>query len=530
MSICEPQRQPFEITKYVSMFKSKTKPGAKQRLLFNIMWLMFGPFSDTEGKVFNSATVTWKSLAADARENAREDVFRRYVIGLPAYRVQNIEERVVGAEPSDREQLKKLLRSFDQDGAKWVGVCALKPTRGTETETDYWLLLRRSQSQNSTRLGKSFVVAVMKINFLVELKLMEITFIQNKDSIRTLLAEQQEEDQKHAEEERIKKQRQAEKRAQSKDDTSRKSRRDKPVSKRSTGDKRDHGQFAQMVQNLVHDGREPQETGAEAVDQYSPTEYLEPGDKPQPMVLFGTEDQTTNVHDLHQYSSNQTQIQNYQQLPQQQGQQALQVQVMFPEVPEVLQGQEVQRRLYAHEWLYMPDDQENQESRPLNIGDFGGEYNATTPNNDLAAILPLGYGPLALAPSVQLMTQMQDGQQDQQEQEEQGQQDQQWEQAQQAPENLQFPEAPEDIQAQEPVGQYDAPQYPESLHEGTASAPGFAYQQNLADMGTYGDDIFPNAATPQPLYDALHRDPFEELFNGTDSNGEEQNKFGFGGL
>ena len=482
---------------------------------------------------------------------------------MPAYRVQNIEERVVGAEPSDREQLKKLLRSFDQDGAKWVGVCALKPTRGTETETDYWLLLRRSQSQNSTRLGKSFVVAVMQINFLVELKLMEITFIQNKDSIRTLLAEQQEEDQKHAEEERIKKQRQAEKRAQSKDDTGRNSRRDKPVSKRSTGDKPDNGQFAQMVQNLVHDGREPQATGAEAVDQYSPTEYLEPGGEPQPM--FGTEDQTTNVHDLHQYSSNQaeesiqddqTQIQNYQQLPQQQGQQALQVQVMFPEVPEVLQGQEVQRRLYAHEWLYMPDDQENQESGPLNIGDFGGEYNATTPNNDLAAILPLGYGPPpqdqdydaqqmlmttvsvessqdppAPATRVQPMNQVQDGQQDQQEQEEQGQQDQQeqeeqgqqdqqeqeeqgqqdqqGEQAQQAPENLQIPEATEDIQAQEPEGQYDAPQYPESWqNEGTASAPDFTSQQNLADMGIYGDGICPNAATPQPLYDALFWVPF----------------------
>ena len=279
VSICEPQRQPFEFTKYVSMFKSKTEPGAKQRLLFNIMWLMFGPFSDTEGKVFNSATVTWKSLAADARENAREDVFRRYVIGLPAYRVQNIEERVVGAEPSDREQLKKLLRSFDQDGAKWVGVCALKPTRGTETETDYWLLLRRSQSQNSTRLGKSFVVAVMQINFLVELKLMEITFIQNKDSIRTLLAKQQEEDQQHAEEERIKKQRQAEKRARSEDDTGYKSRRDKTAKKHSTGDKRDHGQFVQnhgcepQADGQVGYGLEPGAfgvTGAEADDQYLP--------------------------------------------------------------------------------------------------------------------------------------------------------------------------------------------------------------------------------------------------------------------
>ena len=328
---------------------------------------------------------------------------------------------------------------------------------------------------------------------------MEITFIQNKDSIRTLLAEQQEEDQQHAEEERIKKQRQEEKRAQSKDDTGRKSRRDKPVSKRSTGDKRDHGQFAQMVQNLVHDGHEPQaddhvgdgfelrafgETGAEADDQYYlPTEYLEPGDEPQPM--FGTEDQTTNVHDLHQYSSNQTeeriqddqtQIQNYQQMPQQQGQQAVQVQVMFPEVPEVLQGQEVQRRLYAHEWLYMPDDQENQESRPLNIGDFWGEYNATTPNNDLAAILPLGYGPPpqdqdydahqilmttvfvessrdppAPAPRVQLMTQMQDGQQDQQEQEEQDQQDQQEQEEQEE----QDQQDQQEQQEQEEQGQQD---------------------------------------------------------------------------
>ena len=50
------------------------------------------------------------------------------------------------------------------------------------------------------------------------------------------------------------------------------------------------------------------------------------------------------------------------------------------------------------------------------------------------------------------------------------------------------------------------------------------------DVGIYCDDIFPNAATPQPLYDALHRDLFGELCNGTDINGEEQNKFWFGGL
>ena len=90
---------------------------------------------------------------------------------------------------------------------------------------------------------------------------------------------------------------------------------------------------------------------------------------------------------------------------------------MFPEVPEVLQGQEVQRRLYAHEWLYMPDDQENQY-----FGDDWDEDKAITPYYELPENLQI--------PEV--------------------------------PENLQIPEVPENLQAQEPVGQYDAPQYPES--------------------------------------------------------------------
>ena len=177
---------------FQSMFKSGEKPGAKQKVLFEMMWRLFGPFGKQDGKMLNSATVTWMSLQDGARSNSRQNLFRRCVFGLDASFVSRLKAKCV--PHPEQKKLAKVFNQFDADDPKTfkcVGLCALQPTEFTETETDYWLLLGRKQpfTVSGSKIGgnKCFLLALLKMEVQDVTANLKATFILGKEAIKSKL-------------------------------------------------------------------------------------------------------------------------------------------------------------------------------------------------------------------------------------------------------------------------------------------------------------------------------------------------------